>query len=182
MLKALQEAVWFGEFSSFTLWPNHMVSISTSTRGWRWDCPGCAQQAPAEVANNGAAMSQHFHLQNTWQNERPSSIRHCRKGKPENWKKRRWKGKESNGKQLRSLLDPRWPEVMDDLHVGFQLTELLMTWRSCFLQAIQVDIFCGHPHSFPGQGGLRTASTQLSSWMPWAGTPSSIMISHSILF
>lgn len=186
MLKAPQEAVWFGEFSSFTLWPNHMVSISTSAHGWRWDCPGYAGVQPAEVANNGAAVSQHKKSFNC-------KIHDKMKGPPQFGivgKESQRTGKKKEEERGRNPMASNYLfPFIPPLAWGHEHTP----WLPTHLTVDDVEKLCPScssgtyllwsPILLPrAEGGLRTESTQLSSWMPWEGTPSSITISHSILF
>lgn len=79
MLKALQEPVWFEEFSLFTLRPKHMVSISGT--GWRWDLPSSAQWAPLAITKGPQIQkpSSHFSTRKPfnclWNTQRDTSTR-----------------------------------------------------------------------------------------------------------
>lgn len=93
------------------------------------------------------------------------------KGKPQTWKKRRGKSKESRWQIIVCCLLDQCQTAIMALSCRLQPDELSAMWPCCLLKSNPCP-YSSCPHRFPEQGGLRAAPKQLSSGCSRAGTPS----------
>lgn len=166
MLKTLQDTVWFGEFSLFTLRPKHMVSISASagSQGPAGDgiapallnghrpsprLPRCKQRGSHFSKNmktlQPSAKHTAWHRQKITKGKSLFNSTLIRKGSQRTW--RRGKHKESPWKIIICcLLDHCWTEIMA-LSCWFQPDEPLVMWPCCLFSVIHVFPAVAHTGS-----------------------------------